>query len=183
MVKGVLTDEEVKEARSKYWDKIESLSLNIKRDQISTWVNQNWPSTKAGFTTSWGISHCDAAWFLRTRENVIGCFANIWKSYNLISSFDTFLAWRPWWFTEDITESKESWKAHTEGIHCDQNPFFKKGLSSVQAMLPLYDVNEETGGLEVVANTNTDQVQAELRANYPDQEQYTYDWELLHDTD
>ena len=141
VVKGVLSDADMDYARTKYWDKIESLG-KIKRDDITTWIDENWPSTEWGFTTGWGISYCESAWFLRTHPNVMGCFKSIWNSNDLISSFDTFLTWRPWWLTEETTGSKEKWPVATGGLHCDQNPFFRPGYTCVQGMIPLYEVNE-----------------------------------------
>jgi len=45
-----------------YWDKLETIgtkeetAAGIKRDDITTWNNGNWPSAVYGFTTNWGIS-------------------------------------------------------------------------------------------------------------------------------
>ena len=61
-----------------FWDKIESLSAGsenpINRDNVETWIDDNWPADSSGYTTGWGISHCEAAWFLRTKPNVRGVF-------------------------------------------------------------------------------------------------------------
>ena len=50
-------------------------------------------------------------------------------------------------------------------------------------MIPLYDVNEQTGGLEILANTNTEQVQAELIKRYPYLAEHNDDWVLLDGSD
>ena len=70
---------------------------------------------------------------------------------------DSPLIWRRW---KDATDDKllKEWTPVTEGLHIDQNPVLKKGMQSVQGMMPLYPVNTKIGGLEVVPHTNTDEV-------------------------
>ena len=84
---------------------------------------------------------------------------------------DTFIVWRQWWLS-----GKENWKPKTAGVHVDQNPFRKKGLHCVQGMLVLYDVNEHTGGLELLPNSHTEAVQEELRNRYPNARDGKNDW-------
>ena len=97
-----------------YWDKIETLSKSegeeggIKRDDINTWGNNNWPSAKYGFTTNWGISQSEAAWFIRTRPAVKETFVNIWNTQDLLISMDTYISYRPWWFKDACKD--EDWK-------------------------------------------------------------------------
>lgn len=106
-----------------------------------------------GFFATYGGCHTKASWFIRTHPNVRKAFATIWKTEDLISSFDVFIGWKPWWVNP-------KWKPHAENLHCDQNPFFKKGLHCVQGMVPLKRVRKsEVGGLMVVPNTNNDKVQ------------------------
>lgn len=56
-----------------------------------------------GFFTGYGGAHSKASWYLRTRPNIKKAFSSIWKTDDLIVSFDTFIAWRPWWINK-------SWK-------------------------------------------------------------------------
>jgi hypothetical protein len=80
-------------------------------------------------------------------------FAAIWRTEDLICSFDATIIWRPWW---PLAGAKTAlFRAPvTEGLHLDQNPFTKPGFDCVQAMMPLYDVTPETGGLEVCADSH-----------------------------
>ena len=41
-------------------------------------------------------------------------------------------------------------------------------MHCVQGMIPLYNVTKHIGGLEVVADTNNDQIQADMCERYPD---------------
>jgi hypothetical protein len=50
-----------------------------------------------GFFVSYGGCHTHASWNIRTNPKVIQAFRKIWKTENLITSFDTIISWRPWW--------------------------------------------------------------------------------------
>jgi len=73
---------------------------------------------------------------------------------------DSLLLWKPWWINK-------GWKPRTEGLHIDQNPFTKPEKLCVQGMVALYDVTNETGGLEVVPMSNLPQNQQSLREECP----------------
>ena len=49
-----------------------------------------------GFYSTYGGCHTKAFWFNRCHQKVKGAFAKIWKTDNLITSFDTFIGWKPW---------------------------------------------------------------------------------------
>jgi hypothetical protein len=100
-----------------------------------------------GFFTGYGGAHSRASWFLRSLPAVKTTFSKIYNTPNLISSFDTFIAWRPWWHNK-------SWTPYVENLHVDQNPSAKPGFHCVQGMIPLYKV-DEVGGLMVVPNSHT----------------------------
>jgi hypothetical protein len=73
---------------------------------------------------------------------------------------DSLLLWKPWWHNS-------GWRPFTEGLHVDQNPFSKPDKLCVQGMLALYDVTEETGGLEVVPKSHLPETQDRFREMYP----------------
>lgn len=50
-------------------------------------------------------------------------------------------------------------------------------------MVALYDVNEKTGGMELIPNTHTDKIQEEFRQRYPDAKNHTKDWVKLSTDD
>lgn len=87
-----------------FWSWIENLKSGVDRNNTDTWLNRNWPGIPdMGFFTGYGGAHSRASWYLRTRPNIKSAFAAIWKTKDLIVSFDTFIAWRPWW-------KNKSWK-------------------------------------------------------------------------
>jgi len=47
-------------------------------------------------------------------------------------------------------------------------------------MVPLYDVTAETGGLEVIPDTNNDKIQSYLKQEYPKAVSYNDDWVRLY---
>ena len=50
-------------------------------------------------------------------------------------------------------------------------------------MIPLYDVTSETGGLQVIPDTNTDEIQKHLQLNYPNAMSHNDDWVRLSEGD
>jgi len=88
---------------------------------------------------------------------------------------DTFIAWRPWKYS-----GNEDWCPTVERLHCDQNPIHRKGFHCVQGMVPLCPVNQQSGGLQVVPDTNTDSTQQYLADQYP---MVRGDWLQLHPKD
>lgn len=50
-----------------------------------------------GFFVSYGGCHTKASWFIRTHPKVKETFKTIYDTAQLITSFDTFICWRPWW--------------------------------------------------------------------------------------
>ena len=125
-----------------------------------------------GFFVSYGGCHTHASWFIRTRPNVKNAFAAIWNTQSLVTSFDTFISWRPWW-----NQEQSNWHPYVENLHVDQNPYHKRGFHCVQGMVPLVDVEKDgVGGLMVVPKTNNDQFQEELCERYKQVKGSRCDW-------
>jgi len=161
VLKGVLTKSEVDTASDLMWDWLEGLGSGLQRENADTWVDAAWPGDlETGIVTTCGAPQSPAAWYLRTRPQVVDAFASLWGTRELISSMDCLLLWRPW-------QNNQLCKPKTEGLHIDQNPFHKRGLQCVQGMLPLLPVNKQVGGLEVVPRSHTDYVQDIVRKNHP----------------
>lgn len=179
VLKGVLDPSEVEHAKDLYWGWLEGLGSGIKRGHATTWVDDNWPGvTRLGFVPSHGGGHNKASWYCRTRPAIQQAFAALWEvsPTELLSSFDTWILWRPWWMEQD-----EDWEPRVERLHIDQNPHFKPGFQCVQGMLPLLPVTAQSGGLQVVPRTNTDEVQARMLDRYVRVARNPMDWlELAH---
>jgi len=164
VVPGVLTQDEVVQARDLTWDWLESLGTGISRTDVSTWTNANWPGDKSsGLIASYGAGQSEAAWFVRGVERVKTAFAEIWGTQDLITSMDCPLLWRPWWLSES-----EQWKPLSFGTHLDQNIVDRPGFLCVQGMVPLLPVTEVIGGLKIVPLSHQVECQDKIRRNYPD---------------
>mmetsp|Transcript_1355 Transcript_1355/g.1771 ORF Transcript_1355/g.1771 Transcript_1355/m.1771 type:complete len:337 (-) Transcript_1355:39-1049(-) len=178
VVRGVISPEEVLEARSKFWDYLEKMGEGMSRTSQTTctWGN-GWKIHDCGI--DWNSNHTDAAWFLRTRPAVKEVFSKVWKTNDLITSFDSFITWRQWWLAPKDSE----FKPYTEGLHCDQHPKFKPGKQCVQGMIPLYDVVPQIGGLEIIPGTANDEGQQHLMKHVPNIRHQKGDFVVLSSKD
>ena len=171
VVKDVLTQEEVQTAIDKYWNFLDNNFKFMMKKTPKLWKNgdelvmkdattlhnKNWPVTCEGFSAQNYCNHSDAAWYMRTIPNVKKCFQQIYKTPDLITSYDTIIGWRQWWLGPmDETDGDFKWLPRTEGLHCDQSPKIKKGFPCIQGMLLLRDIDENIGGLEVIPDTADD---------------------------
>jgi len=163
VVPGVLTPDEVEQARDLTWDWLESLGTGISRTEVSTWSNANWPGDKSsGIIASYGAGQSEAAWFVRGGERVKTAFAEIWGTHDLITSMDCPILWRPWWLSDS-----EQWKPLSFGTHLDQNIVDRPGFLCVQGMVPLFPVTEAIGGLKIVPHSHKAEAQDKIRRNHP----------------
>jgi hypothetical protein len=164
-IRSVLNAEEVRTAKSLFWDWLESLGGGAKRDDSATWTDDNFPGLlEKGFFCTRGGGQSSAAWAIRSNRRVHQAFSKIWGTDDLLTSLDTFIGWRPWWATASGGAAP---RPKTEGMHCDQNPHTKHGLKCVQGMVPLRPVCPSVGGLCVAPGTHSDAIQAHLRELFP----------------
>lgn len=164
-LRGVLRPADVANVKSLFWDWLESLGGGAQRDQPETWTDANFPGLlDKGFFCTRGGGQCKAAWAIRGNRRVHRVFAEIWRTGDLLTSFDTFIGWRPWW---RVGKAAVASRPRTEGIHCDQNPHTKPGLMCVQGMVPLQPVTRGVGGLCVVPGSHMEGVQSRLRELFP----------------
>ena len=80
VLKGVMSEEDVEEAKSKVFDWIEGLNSGVKRDDSETWKNTSWPGSSIGFLRAQGGGQTEASWLIRSHPNVIKAFQDIWRS-------------------------------------------------------------------------------------------------------
>jgi len=161
VLRGVLSKKDVDHATGSLWTSLERLGSGLNRKDPATWTNEAWPGWKqVGFLQTNGLCQSEAAWYVRSHPNVVKAFAEIWGTEDLITSLDVIIAWRPW-------KKQPSRRPRVERLHVDQNAYAKRGKVCVQGMVVLEDVTVETGGLQVVPGTNTDEVQSYLRRTYP----------------
>ena len=91
----------VDRAVSLTWSYLESLGTGIKRDDPATWADEKWPTVvHGGILPAHGIGQSAAQWFIRSQPRVKAAFSSIWKTDELLTSFDGMSVWRPWYANE-----------------------------------------------------------------------------------
>lgn len=110
--KDVLNLDECSEALDLIWNYLESLGTGVKRDDISTWGNDNWPPSVGGGILPWfGAGQSAAMWYLRSKPSIKRAFELIWDTKKLLVSFDGVSLFRPWNhpFGDTKWKTKGSW--------------------------------------------------------------------------
>ncbi|CAF1044398.1 unnamed protein product [Adineta steineri] len=131
------------------WEHFESLlpPYFIKRDDAKTW-DDAWPGIpEFGILSDDGFGHSQFIWSIRGNPNVKKIFTEIWKTPELLVSFDAAGCFRDW-------RINPSWKTVSGWYHCDQNPMEKSNRCSIQGFVSLTDNDESTGGLVVVPQSH-----------------------------
>lgn len=154
VVRSVASKADIDEAKDLLWHDI-TAAHGALRGAPSTWGGF-WLS-RTGLMAH--LAQSLGAWFVRGLPGIKTTFERVWATDDLLVSMDSVIAWRPW-------QLDESWRPQTEGLHIDQNPFNKPQLECVQGMMPLIDVTERSGGLEVVPRSHGDEARALLRQRY-----------------
>eukprot|EP00756_Hemistasia_phaeocysticola_P039593 Hpha_TRINITY_DN16823_c0_g1::TRINITY_DN16823_c0_g1_i1::g.150306::m.150306 len=156
VIRGVASKADVDETTALLWRDIEE-AHGAKRGAPETWGD--WHLSVTGLMAH--FSQSVGAWHVRGLPRVRAAFERIWETSDLLVSMDSVLAWRPW-------HLNKSWLPKTEGLHLDQNPFTKPQLDCVQGMMPLIDVTDKSGGLEVVPRSHLEEAKKVYKQNYPD---------------
>lgn len=172
VIKEIAKPEDVCHATNCLWRDIEA-NFGANQNDIKSW--DNIPTGSAGI-----LSRClpqsEGAWHIRALDRAKETFSYIWNTDDLIVSMDSVLLWLPWW-------KNPVWRPVTEGLHIDQNPFFKPERCCVQGMIPLIDVTEKTGGLEVVPYSHLPTARDEFKARHLKYERRPADWCPLNSGD
>lgn len=116
---NVLSSADITSNIDLFWEYLEHLSepYQIRRDNAETW-NIAWPGLKhVGIIPHDGIPHSQFMWSVRGNPNVKKVFSQIWKTSELIVSFDAAGCFRDW-------HIDPTWKTITGWYHCDQVFYF-----------------------------------------------------------
>lgn len=156
VIQSAACDTEVQSAKTLIWKDICQL-YEVDRDDISTWGRI--PTGSAGIVNR-KLPQSEGPWLIRGLDSIRRVFSSIWNTDELITSMDSLLLWLPWWLND-------SWLPYSEGLHIDQNPFEKPDRCCIQGMVPLIDVSDESGGLEVVPFSHLPDAVAIFKENHP----------------
>ncbi|RDW63249.1 hypothetical protein BP6252_10794 [Coleophoma cylindrospora] len=111
-----------------------------------TWIAKNIPKQSKITNTfdSYAIAHEKFMWDARMEPNVVGAFAKLWETDELLVSFDSLNITLP--NRKDVTPIG-SWE------HIDQSPF-RRGIHCVQGIINLSKAGPEDGGLVVLPGSH-----------------------------
>ena len=154
VVRGAASKAEVEESKTLLWRDIEAAHGAV-RGAPQTWGGF-WLNARGLLAH---LAQSTGAWCVRGLPGVKAAFERVWATRDLLVSMDSVIAWRPW-------QLDESWRPQTEGLHIDQNPFTKPNFECVQGMVPLIDVTERSGGLQVVPKSHFEDERAIFRERY-----------------
>jgi len=105
-----------------------------------TWIKQNLPvQTTISTFMAYCVTHEKFMWDARLEPGVIDAFAKLWRTDELLVSFDALNITLP--NRKDVPR-KLPWE------HIDQSPF-RRGLHCVQGIIQLSEAGPEDGGLMV----------------------------------
>eukprot|EP01063_Lacrimia_lanifica_P024662 TRINITY_DN32530_c0_g1_i1.p1 TRINITY_DN32530_c0_g1~~TRINITY_DN32530_c0_g1_i1.p1 ORF type:complete len:319 (+),score=93.42 TRINITY_DN32530_c0_g1_i1:58-1014(+) len=161
---GVVPAEDVAAAADALWCDIEAAE-GVSREDPTTWYTRRWHPAATGLVAH--LAQTVGPWHVRGVERVQQAFGAIWGTRELITSMDAAILWRPWGWAPEEGGEPLGRKPTTEGLHLDQNPFYRPKLDCYQGMVPLLPVRPEVGGLQVVPRSHTDASRARLAAHYP----------------
>lgn len=158
VIRSVVSTDEVLQIKQTIWNDLSTL-YDAKKDDSASW--HKIPTSFCGIFSSKSITHTLGPWMIRSLETVRRVFRTIWQTDDLLVSMDSIIIWLPW-------GNPLLWKKPiSEGLHLDQNPFHKPNKECIQGMVPLIDVTEESGGLEVVPRSHLPASKIELKEDYP----------------
>jgi hypothetical protein len=147
VIPNVLDPETVEERVSEIWDWLSLFSDGyIDRDDPETWKDEKlWPYTMGvkGIIQWYHCAHTNFSWNIRQDPRVVDCFARIWGTDELLTSFDGINIQRPPEITGKYASPfSENWQ------HIDQGKR-KPGLHTVQGFVNLIDTGPDDGCLVV----------------------------------
>lgn len=151
VVKSVADESGCERAKDLLWEFLEE-NTDMSRDNPDSWTNtemQKVGDSTTGILVNAGFGQSDFCWHARLLPSVKKAFAKVWKTNELICSFDGGNLFRPF----HRNRQTAAWKTSGNWFHVDQgrkNP----GFSCVQGIVSFYDANEGTGGLCVVPKSH-----------------------------
>lgn len=166
VLRSQLEPQEIEAAKESIMNDIERCFEGVEKDNINTWGKI--PNGSAGIMGTL-LPQTAGPWMIRSSESIRSAFASIWETDDLLVSMDSVLLWLPWWYNSN-------WKPMSEGLHIDQNPYHKPDKCCVQGMVPLLDVTDISGGLEVIPLSHTSEIQSHIKEKHPFWQRNFSDW-------
>eukprot|EP01129_Flabellula_baltica_P017510 TRINITY_DN971_c0_g2_i4.p1 TRINITY_DN971_c0_g2~~TRINITY_DN971_c0_g2_i4.p1 ORF type:complete len:355 (-),score=70.32 TRINITY_DN971_c0_g2_i4:456-1520(-) len=150
VIQSVASPQDIQLAKDLFWDFMGTCSPGVLRDDISTWEYPGWVGDKSRGIIGGAFNHSEFNWRSRLLPDVKEAFAKVWRTEDLICSFDAGNAFRPW-------KHNPEWITEGGWWHVDQNSYnrpHRQGKVCVQGLVTYYDANEDTGGLCVIPKSH-----------------------------
>mmetsp|Transcript_5629 Transcript_5629/g.6991 ORF Transcript_5629/g.6991 Transcript_5629/m.6991 type:complete len:376 (-) Transcript_5629:127-1254(-) len=172
VIRSQVSENELTTTKNYIWEDLERLHGANQSDE-NTWGKI--PNHGPGIMGN-ELPQTKGPWLIRGLESIRNIFSQIWKTDELLVSMDSVILWLPWW-------KNKNWIPHSEGLHIDQNPFRKPDRCCVQGMVPLLDVTDITGGLEVIPFSHLSDAQNRFKLLHPYLERNFSDWCVVRNHD
>lgn len=152
VIRGVLTPDEITQARDLKWKMMHELS----NGKMTSTNPQSWGflyelhPLHSMLIQHWGVSQSELAWHIRQAPGVAPVFSKIWDDTppeDLITSFDGLSIHLP----PEIT--KRGWYHGSIWLHTDQAPG-RPNLECIQGLVNLYDVRAGDATLKVLKGSH-----------------------------
>lgn len=148
----VLNKDEIEYLQNKTWEwiafKTSGLKTPVDRENKETYkyLLELGPKHHMIFQ-HWDCAHNPMSWYVRQNQKVIDKFTSIWKTSDLITSFDGISISLPC----EIT--KKGWDDGKEWFHSDQS-FKRNSFECVQGLVNIFDVNEGDATLRILKGSH-----------------------------
>lgn len=177
VVRGVMTADEITEARQLKWKMLGELSKGtMKESDTTSWsfLYDLYP-LHSMLIQHWGVGHSELAWHVRQSPGVSEVFGRIWDTpaEDLITSFDGLSIHLP------PETTGRGWYRGSNWLHTDQAPS-RPGLECIQGLVNLYDVRPGDATLKVIRGSHNHI--AAYAAQFGKQAE-TEDWNKVNDTE
>jgi ectoine hydroxylase-related dioxygenase (phytanoyl-CoA dioxygenase family) len=166
VIPNILTSDESNYYIEEIWLWLEGLGTGIDRTDPTTWRADKWPPATRGIIHDLSVGHADFIWDLRLNPNVLQVFEKLWKTSELLVSFDGINIMKPPKLNGSV--NKKSW------FHTDQSPQ-KKGMHCVQGLVNLDDSDATDGAFVVLSGSHHYHEQLFERNGHND----SFDWYKL----
>lgn len=126
-----------------------NLPLPFEAGNVETWKTlENFEPLHNMLYKNWGIGQAQYIWdHVRTDQNIINCFSEIWGTDQLICSMDAVSLHLPGELTGQNYFHKNDW------YHFDQS-FLKPDIRCYQGLINMFDTNENDSTLCVFLNSH-----------------------------
>ena len=159
VVKAMVTPTRAKELQTGFFDYLERLNPQIKRNDPKTWSGPQFPSTVNGIFKNYNVGHIKPLWEARCEPKISEFFQRYWETKQVIVSFDGVCLLKP--NGNGIPKAPR--------FHTDQAPKLKfskevasvgeryggdRGFMSIQGILNLEECGDQDGGLYILKGSH-----------------------------